>query len=276
MEPRATVVQAPLQVRIADDLRLKIERGELQPGDALPTVQDLTRQWSCSTGPARAAIELLKGQGLITSGRGKPPVVRTQPRQVVRSSDRHQVEKDLVLAQEHVRRRSGTAEIESKVSISELEFQSIYNLVPADLDIAAALQVVEGTEVLRREWTHVDPPSGRREAWSLSHIPAEYIRANPLLFDPASEPWPGGTMHQLSTVGIEVTKIIDEVTAHMPTTADAQLWDLPPGVPLLRCRRISIDQHDRRVEISDAEYPADRTRLDFVTPLRPWPNSEDG
>lgn len=68
-------------------------------------------------------------------------------------------------------------------------------------------------------------------------------------------------------------KIIDQVTAHMPSTVVAQLWDLNPGVLMLRCRRISIDQHGRRVEISDAEYPADRTRLDFITPLTPWETS---
>jgi GntR family transcriptional regulator len=273
MEPQLTAVPAPLQVRIADDLRIRIERGELAPGDSLPTHQELAERWACSLNPVRAAIELLKQQGLITGGRGKAPVVRTPPRQVVRSSLRHQEEKDLVLTTEEERAHRGTAEIESKVSIEDLRFRSVYDVVPADEDVSAALQVDEGTEVLRRMWEHVDPTTGRREAWSVSHIPEAYVHDNPALFDPKNEPWPGGTQHQLSTVGIEIMEIIDEVTAHMPSTADAQLWDLAPGIPLLRCRRISIDQNARRVEISDAEYPADRTRLDFFTPLRPWQGS---
>lgn len=33
MEPQPTAVLASLQVRIADDLRMKIERGDLRPGD---------------------------------------------------------------------------------------------------------------------------------------------------------------------------------------------------------------------------------------------------
>ena len=56
----------------------------------------------------------------------------------------------------------------------------------------------------------------------------------------------------------------------MPTTVDAQRWDLEPGVPLLLVRRISIDTTGRAVEVSDAQYPADRTLLRFTTPLRPW------
>jgi|GEM_PF-6643884 len=62
----------------------------------------------------------------------------------------------------------------------------------------------------------------------------------------------------------------------MPTTVEAQLWGLPDGVPLLLCRRISLDSQDRVVEISDAEYPADRTELHFVTPLRAWPKRAGG
>jgi hypothetical protein len=36
------------------------------------------------------------------------------------------------------------------------------------------------------------------------------------------------------------------------------------------CRRISFDTDNRTIEISDAEYPADRTELRFITPLKPW------
>jgi GntR family transcriptional regulator len=66
-------------------------------------------------------------------------------------------------------------------------------------------------------------------------------------------------------------KMVDEVTARMPTTVEAQLWGLAEGVPLIFCRRISIDAAGRVIETSDADYPADHTELHFVTPLRPWP-----
>lgn len=270
MEPQVTAALPPLQVQIADDLRIRIEVGELRPGDALPTLAELQQRWGCSMNPVRSAIELLKQQGLITGGRGKPPTVRTPPRQVVRSSERHQEEKDMVLRPEAERAKQGTAEVESGVSIEALDFRPVYDVVEANDDVAAALRIPVGTRVLRRAWELTDPATGRREAWSVAHIPDEYVSSNPALYDPSNEPWPGGTQHQLYTVGIEIMEMIDQVTARMPTTADAQLWDLQPGVPILRCRRISVDQHGRRVEISDADYPADRTRLDFITPLRPW------
>jgi GntR family transcriptional regulator len=275
MEPQPTAVPAPLQVRIADDIRMKIERGDLAPGDSLPTLHELGQQWSCSQNPVRSAIALLKQQGLITGGRGKAPIVRVPPRYVVRYSERHQTEKDLVLAAEAERGKIGTSETELQVSVNELEVRSDYAVVPASDDVAEALRVEIGTPVLRRIWEHYNPAEGRREAWSVSHIPKSLIEANPALFDPNNEPWPGGTQHQLYTVGIEIIQIVDEVTATMPTTATAQLWDLESGVPMLHCRRISIDTLDRFVEISDAEYPADRTKLSFTTPLTRWENTEN-
>jgi UTRA domain len=57
-----------------------------------------------------------------------------------------------------------------------------------------------------------------------------------------------------------------------PTAEDtARAWDMPSGIPLLICRRVSFDADGRTIEISDAEYPADRTELRFITPLEPWP-----
>jgi GntR family transcriptional regulator len=67
-------------------------------------------------------------------------------------------------------------------------------------------------------------------------------------------------------------KVVDEVTARMPSNTESQEWDLPPGIPLLLCRRLSYDRDDTLIEISDAWYPADRAELRFTTPLKPWDN----
>jgi GntR family transcriptional regulator len=271
MEPQPTPVAAPIHLRIADDLRMQIERGNLQPGASLRTLADLADQWSCSLNSARGAIALLRSQGLITSGRGKAPTVRVPPRRAVRSSERHQVEKDLALRPESERAAVGEAETNHAISIHEQRFSSHYSVVSADHDVAHALAINVGDQVLRRRYEAVDPQTEHQLSYSVSHIPLQLLEANPALLDENNEPWPGGTQHQLLTVGIEVMCIVDEVTARMPTTVEAQAWDLPDGVPLIFCRRISFDASDRPVEISDAYYPADRTELRFVTPLTPAP-----
>jgi GntR family transcriptional regulator len=270
MEPRPTAVQAPIHLRIADEIRMKIERGDLAPGSSLPTLAELCEQWSCSMNSARGAINLLKAQGLITAGRGRAPIVRIPPGRVVRSSERHQAEKDLARRPEAERATVGEAETNLDMSIADQEFSSFYDVVPADAEMAELLGIAPSAPVLRRRYESHDPGTGRLLSASVSYIARALVEGNPALLDQGNEPWPGGTQHQLSTVGIEVMVMVDQVTARMPTTVEAQAWDLPDGVPLLFCRRISVDAGNRTVEISDATYPADRTELRFVTPLEPW------
>ena len=130
--------------------------------------------------------------------------------------------------------------------------------------------VTPGTELLLRTFRKADRKTGALHEWSVSYIPVDLIKGNPDIIDKADQPWPGGTQHQLYTVGIEVMQIVDEVTCTMPTTVDQQLWDLEDGVPLLAVRRISIDDQDRVVEVSNAVFPGDRTKLIFTTPLKKW------
>lgn len=270
MKPQPTPVAAPIHLQIADDLRMKIERGDLAPGDPLPTLQDICEEWDCSLNSARGAIALLKQQGLITGGRGKAATVRTQLPRVCRSSDRHQEEKDLVLKPESVRRTIGLAETDMGTSINELSFRTEYEQIAPNSKLAADLGVPRETKVLQRVYEMRDKKDGRRLSWSVSYIPVPLIESNPALLDASNEPWPGGTQHQLYTVGVEILRIIDQVTGSMPTTAEAHEWRLDDGVPILHVRRISLDENGRIVELSDADFPADRTELSFTTVLDKW------
>lgn len=270
MEPQLTAVRAPIQLQIADDIRVQIERGDLAPGDSLPALHELAERWHTSIASARSAIALLKQQGLITGGRGKAPVVRSPHRRIVRSSDRHQVEKDLVLRSEEERRKNGAAEIDLGVPLNQLDFVATYDVIDATDVLAEAFKVAPTIRILRRLYTTDDRTRGHRQSWSVSYVPYDLISGNPDLLTSDCEPWPGGTLHQLHTVGIEVVRIIDEVSAAMPTTAEVHQWGMDDGVPLLLVRRISIDTTERVVEISDARYPADRTELQFSTQLAKW------
>ncbi|GAA2579541.1 GntR family transcriptional regulator [Winogradskya consettensis] len=270
MEPQPTGVAPPIQLRIADDLRMKIERGDLAAGDPLPTLQEICDEYDCSINSARAAIGLLKQQGLITGGRGKAARVRTPAQRVCRSSERHQEEKDLVLKPQSVRASTGVAETDMGSKIKDLSFSTRYEQIEPSPRLAADLGIAEDINVLRRTYEMRDRKDGRRLSWSVSYIPLPLIESNARLLDSANEPWPGGTQHQLHTVGIEVMRIVDQVSASMPTTAAAHEWRLDDGVPMLHVRRISYDADNRIVELSDADFPADRTELSFTTPLQKW------
>lgn len=57
--------------KIADQIRLDILEGRLQPGSRLPSIRDLTRQWNCTPGTVQKAYLELARQGLVTSRAGK-------------------------------------------------------------------------------------------------------------------------------------------------------------------------------------------------------------
>jgi GntR family transcriptional regulator len=270
MAPELTEVTPPISLRIADDIRGKIETGELRPDDQLPTLPALAAQWSCSVTSARGAMALLRSQGLISGGRGQPLRVRVKPRMVIRDNRRHQAEKDLALASLDDRRRHGEAEDDLGEDLQALDFRSEYRDVPASAGLAAVFGVEPGTMLKRKLYETRDKSGWTRRAYSVSYTPVSLLEANPELLTDDCEPWPGGAMHQFRTLGIEIAEVVDEVRAIMPTTVDVQRWALEPGVPLLAVRRISIDTDKRVVEVSDAYYPADRTTLRFATPLTPW------
>lgn len=62
--------------RIASDLRERIESGELQPGDLVPSEAVLVAQYAVARGTARQALVELQGAGLIEAIQGKGRYVR--------------------------------------------------------------------------------------------------------------------------------------------------------------------------------------------------------
>ncbi len=60
-----------LYKRIADQIRMEILEGHLQPGDRLPSIRELTHQWDCTPGTVQKAYQELARQGLVISRAGK-------------------------------------------------------------------------------------------------------------------------------------------------------------------------------------------------------------
>ncbi len=57
--------------QVADAIRQKILRGELKPGDRLPSVRAMKAQWGCTVGTIQRAYQELARQGLVTSRAGQ-------------------------------------------------------------------------------------------------------------------------------------------------------------------------------------------------------------
>jgi molybdate-binding protein/DNA-binding transcriptional regulator YhcF (GntR family) len=68
-----------LYEQIAESLRLRIAQGDLKPGQRLPTVRDMARQWECTPSTVSRAYAILADEGLVTGHRGSGTRVTDSP-----------------------------------------------------------------------------------------------------------------------------------------------------------------------------------------------------
>lgn len=271
MQPEPTAGVVPLHHQIADAIRLEINSGALKPGDPVPSIGELCERWNCAPGSAKTALSVLKNEGLITGGRGRPATVRKPPTRIRLHISMSHEAKSLVLRPEAERQVKGTIEMTAGIPISAVRSTHRYSVIAANEELAQEFDVPIGAELLRRAYEMTEHEGGHRISWSISYIPKALIESNPDLLDETKEPWPGGHMHQLYTVGIEVDRFVRSVIAVSPSTGDRQRWGMESGVPLMYVRSRSLDITGRVVELSDAAYPADRTEIWFEEQLERWP-----
>ncbi|QIS19209.1 GntR family transcriptional regulator [Nocardia terpenica] len=256
--------------RVAENIRHQIKTGRLSAGDQLPPETTLAGDHKVSVSVIRQAMGVLRAEGLIESQHGIGTFVRAPRQKVRRESARHQWEKDRARTAEAERRTTGATERDTGLSIDDLEFSANYQIVKADKRIASIFDIPTGTKLLRREYRTQLRAEGSPLNLSTSYLVHDIVSENPKLLDAKNEPWPGGTQHQLYTIGIEVDKIIESVTTRPPNTNEMEELDLSPGVAVFVVHKQTIDTSGRTVEYSDVILPGDRTELVFETKLTRW------
>jgi GntR family transcriptional regulator len=65
-----------LYVQLAAILRAQIESGELRPGDQLPSETVLTQRYGLARNTVRAAIKVLRDEGLVITRQQRGSIVR--------------------------------------------------------------------------------------------------------------------------------------------------------------------------------------------------------
>ncbi|MEV0774555.1 GntR family transcriptional regulator [Streptomyces sp. NPDC050428] len=256
--------------RIADELRQSIRAGELRPGDRLPSETKLAEDHRRSVPTIRDALRLLQDEGLIEKLHGRGNFVRKPRTTVLRTNERHQWEKDRAREPERERLKTGSTEHDTGLTVNDLVFHAAYREIKAGADLADVFDVPEGTAFIERTFRTRYDAENAPFTLVTSYLVRSLVEANPDLLDAANEPWPGGTQSQLHSVGIELGRIEERVTARPPTPEEAEELELPPGTSVLLLRKTSYDIEGRAVEMSDVTLPGDRTEMLFTTPLERW------
>jgi GntR family transcriptional regulator len=235
--------------RIADDLRTQILSGDLAPGSPLPSEAELVRRYGSSRGPVRQAINLLRSEGLVDSHQGRGVFVRRRPPLRRLSIDG--------VADGTRDAQDSAAEIGGQLEVRR------YAPIAAPAEVAARLGLPAGARVLARSFRFI--VEGRPAQLSDSYFPYDLVKGTPVE-DPENEPWPGGTLVQLRSLGVEVDEITEDVATRTPTPDEMQELGLRPGTPVFEVTRTIYATH-RPVVTSRLVIAGDRYMLSYRIPI---------
>ena len=247
-------------LRIAALIRDQITSGDLHPGDKLPSLRQLTEQYDVSDVVIRRTLDVLRNEGLLESRKGAGSFVRERPPIRRISSARYRADFD---PQPGTFATSFTRD--QGITWEEYRLDKAFRWIEADERLADLFGVETGTRVLERRFVFY--AKGLPSQMSTSCLLASDVEGTPVA-DPKNEPWPGGNIGQLRTLGIEVDRRIPETVAtRMPTPEEARLLRIGPGVPVFAITRRMLSG-GRVVEVADPiVIPGDRAVLDYDIPL---------
>ena len=236
----------PLYAQIADQLRDAIHRGDLAPGEQLPTEQQLIERFSVSRNTVRLALGVLNSEGLISSSQGRGSFVRERtPLQYFASHTdsrgrRQQLTKDAFLSDAEEQGRTGRIELDVAI-------------VRAPPEVAMRLQLDDNAiTVVRRRVQYCDD-----EPYALadSYFPYELVRDSPIA---QPDNIPRGANKVLDDLGHAQVRFRDEITIRMPHADEARRLAVGPGTPVAQLLRTAYDQDDRPVRLALTILPGDR------------------
>lgn len=87
--------QKPLYEQIADQIKNQIIMGELEPGDALPSIRSLARELQISVITTKRAYQELENDGFIETIPGKGSFVSGENKELLREKRLRMLEKKL-------------------------------------------------------------------------------------------------------------------------------------------------------------------------------------
>lgn len=250
----------PLFRRIADDLRAKIQTGELPPGAQLPTQLELVEAYGVARMTVRQALAELTNEGLVVARRPQGVFVRERKRVTYRPQAEFQRAPSQAMDR-------FMADI---VGEGRNPSQSIdVSLVSAPPDVAHRLQLPAGTTVALRKRTRSinDEPFNAND----SYYPVDIVRDSEIL---SPEDVPRGTNQVLTDLGFEQMRAIDEFYVRMPNPDEIHRLDLAPGTPVAVhiCTGFTVDGRPVRCTVN--VLPGDRHVIMYER-LRPAEGREE-
>lgn len=244
----------PMYRQIAEDLRSKIEAGELTPGSQLATEIELRETYNASRNTVRDAIKVLTTRGLVETrpGQGTFVVERISPfvttlTEVLGSDGSG--EGSPYIQEVTAKRRIARA------SDVRVEIRTV------DGRMARELQLNVGdTVVSRHQRRFID-----EKAWSLqtSFYPMRLIQKGANRLIEASNIEQGTVEYLKDAIHVEQAGWRDTLTVRAPDVNETAFFGLPSDgrVSVIETRRTAFDETGQPIRLTVSAYPADRNEF---------------
>jgi GntR family transcriptional regulator len=244
----------PVFRQIADLLRDDIQSGRLAEGARLPSERDLMDVYGIARGTVRQSVALLRSEGLIHTEHGRGGFVRNRPpvRRVAhdRFARRHRDEGKAAFLAE-----AETEGISPGVEVLKVGPE----VPPASVAERLGLPGTEKVLVRRRRYL----ADGDPVELATSYLPLSLVQGTPIT---KKNPGPGGIYARLEEAGHRLARFTEEVTARMPSPAEARSLRMAAGTPVFGLVRTAYDETGRAVEVCDTVMAADRFVLSYELP----------
>ncbi|MFJ2112691.1 MULTISPECIES: GntR family transcriptional regulator [unclassified Streptomyces] len=246
--------ERPAYLRVASDLREKIENGTLPPHTRLPSQARIRQDYGVSDTVALEARKVLMAEGLVEGRSGSGTYVRERPvpRRISRSGYRPPAGSSPFRQEQAETGARGTWE--SRSSQDE-----------ASAEVAARLGIQPGDRVMRTRYVFRE--AGEAMMLSTSWEPLAVTGRTPVML-PEEGPLGGcGVVERMAAIDIVVDNVLEEVGAR-PGLADEllALGGVPGHVVMVLERTYFAS--GRAVETAEVVIPADRYRVAYHLPVK--------
>ncbi|MFD9789667.1 GntR family transcriptional regulator [Streptomyces sp. NPDC059070] len=226
---------------IADDLRGRIEVGQLAAGARLPSEAALARQYKTSTPTIRNALDVLQLEGLVDKRHGDGNFVRRACRRLDYMSGEGATEPSEPLS----------VELWIRVRVAEIQ---------ASGEVASLLRTPKGSRLTQCLYLHMEedvPHSMARiyVPWSVAQLRVPKVTRSP---------WGDDVRRLLAKAGVVVVSVVSRVVARPPNQEEKQRLRLDPRTSVLAVERVSTDAEGRVVELALLSLPSDRAGAVFA------------
>jgi GntR family transcriptional regulator len=245
----------PMYRQIGEDLRAQIESGGLKPGQQLRTELELRDHYGASRNTVRDAIKWLTNLGLVETkpGQGTFVVQKIDPFVATLTGDP----------------LTGAGGDEGAVYLSEVSEQNRkpttsplqVEIQEASADMAAALMISEGAEVIsRHERRFID---GTPWSMKTSYYPMEFADRGAERLRRARNIDEGTVQYLADILHIRQVGYRDRITVRAPNPTEADFFKLPSDgrVPVYEITRTAYDGNGQPMRVTVTVYPADRNQF---------------